>query len=125
MNKSLSTRLMYNFMAIIIVIVVGVTAGISYLISDYFFKLKEQELAEKGAEMAETIEYFVRRDDHDMLFRYIIAVDKLVGARIWLFNNKYELIAASSIVSKETDAEWPLLEFSVGGIRRTGRRIQR
>lgn len=111
MNKSLSTRLMYNFMAIIIVIVVGVTAGISYLISDYFFKLKEQELAEKGAEMAETIEYFVRRDDHDMLFRYIIAVDKLVGARIWLFNNKYELIAASSIVSKETDAEWPLLEF--------------
>ena len=37
MNKSLSTRLMYSFMALIVVIVVGVTAGISYLIADYFF----------------------------------------------------------------------------------------
>lgn len=36
MNKSLSTRLMYSFMALIMVIVVGVTAGISYLIADYF-----------------------------------------------------------------------------------------
>ena len=60
MNKSLSTRLMYSFMALIVVIVVGVTAGISYLIADYFFKIKEQELAQKGNEMAETIEYFMR-----------------------------------------------------------------
>ena len=44
MNKSLSTRLMYSFMALIMVIVVGVTAGISYLIADYFFKTNEQEL---------------------------------------------------------------------------------
>ena len=40
MNKSLSTRLMYSFMALIMVIVVGVTAGISYLIADYFFKTR-------------------------------------------------------------------------------------
>ena len=40
---------MYSFMALIVVIVVGVTAGISYLIADYFFKIKEQELAQKGA----------------------------------------------------------------------------
>lgn len=38
---------MYSFMALIVVIVVGVTAGISYLIADYFFKIKEQELAQK------------------------------------------------------------------------------
>ena len=31
---------MYSFMALIVVIVVGVTAGISYLIADYFFKMK-------------------------------------------------------------------------------------
>ena len=30
---------MYSFMALIMVIVVGVTAGISYLIADYFFKI--------------------------------------------------------------------------------------
>lgn len=50
MKKSLSTRLMYSFMTIIIIVVVGITAGISYLIADYFFQIKEQELAEKGDE---------------------------------------------------------------------------
>ena len=41
MNKSLSTRLMYSFMAIIVIVVVGITAGTSYLIADYFFKIKD------------------------------------------------------------------------------------
>ena len=84
MKKSLSTRLMYSFMTIIIIVVVGITAGISYLIADYFFQIKEQELAEKGDEMGETVEAFIRLQDRDMLYRYILAVDKLVGARIWL-----------------------------------------
>ena len=46
MNKSLSTRLMYSFMTIIVIVVVGITAGTSYLIADYFFKIKEDELAQ-------------------------------------------------------------------------------
>ena len=95
MKKSLSTRLMYSFMVIIIIVVVGITAGISYLIADYFFEIKEQELTDKGHEMGETIEAFIRMDDKNMLYRYIIAVDRLVGARIWLFDDNYELIAAS------------------------------
>ena len=96
---------MYSFMALIVVIVVGVTAGISYLIADYFFKIKEQELAQKGNEMAETIEYFMLRDtDRTTLHRYIVAVDRLVGARIWLFDNKYDLLAAS-LVNTDEDAD--------------------
>ena len=91
MKKSLSTRLMYSFMVIIIIVVVGITAGISYLIADYFFEIKEQELTDKGHEMGETIEAFIRMDDKNMLYRYIIAVDRLVGARIWLFDDNYEL----------------------------------
>lgn len=97
MKKSLSTRLMYSFMTIIIIIVVGITAGISYLIADYFFEIKEQELAEKGHEMADNIRYFIGRDEGDTVYRYIVAVDRLVGARIWLFDDKYELLAASQI----------------------------
>ena len=98
MNKSLSSRLMYSFMALIMVIVVGVTAGISYLIADYFFKTNEQELAEKGNEMAATVEYFMEFDNsRDTLNRYVFAVDRLVGARIWLFDDKFELLAASNI----------------------------
>lgn len=95
MNKSLSTRLMYSFMTIVVIIVVGITAGISYLVADYFSQMKEQELAEKGNEMGETIEAFIRLEDKAMLYRYIIAVDRLVGARIWLFDDNYELLAAS------------------------------
>ena len=95
MKKSLSTRLMYSFMAIVIIIVVGITAGISYLIADYFFEIKEQELAEKGHEMADNIHYFISRDEKDTVYRYLVAIDNLVGARIWLFDDKYELLAAS------------------------------
>lgn len=102
MKRSLSTRLMYSFMAVIVIIVIGVTAGISYLIADYFFKIKEQELAQKGNKMAETIEYFIRMNDRDTLYRYIIAVDRLVGARIWLFDDQSNLLAASYIEDKES-----------------------
>ena len=105
MKKSLSTRLMYSFMTIIIIVVVGITAGISYLIADYFFQIKEQELAEKGDEMGETVEAFIRLQDRDMLYRYILAVDKLVGARIWLFDDNYELLAASNYENVQETGE--------------------
>ena len=105
MNKSLSTRLMYSFMAIIVIVVVGITAGTSYLIADYFFKIKEDELAQKGHEMADTVEYFVTKDNNRyMLMRYLIAVDRLVGARIWLFDNDYNLLAASNIAADVDNA---------------------
>ena len=55
MNKSLSTRLMYSFMAIIVIVVVGITAGTSYLIADYFFKITEEAVAQKGTEMEDTV----------------------------------------------------------------------
>lgn len=95
-------------MAIIVIVVVGVTAGISYLVADYFSEMKEQELAEKGREMAATVQAFVRIDDRGMLQRYIIAVDRLVGARIWLFDDQYELIAASYYggFSEEEEDSW-------------------
>lgn len=116
MKRSLSTRLMYSFMTIVIIIVVGVTAGISYLIADYFFQMKEQELAEKGHEMGETIEAFIRLDDRDMLYRYILAVDRLVGARIWLFDDKYELLAASHYdADKDADGTDSLKNFLENG----------
>ena len=105
MNKSLSTRLMYSFMTVIVIVVVGITAGTSYLIADYFFKIKEDELAQKGHEMADTVEYFVTKDNNRyMLMRYLIAVDRLVGARIWLFDNDYYLLAASNIAADVDNA---------------------
>lgn len=98
MKKSLSSKLMHNFMALIMIIIVGVTVGTSYLIADYFFKIKEQELAERGKEMAATVEYFLRHStDETTLNRYVFAVDRLAGARVWLFDGDYHLLAASNI----------------------------
>lgn len=83
-------------MALIAVIIMGITIGVSYLITDYFFKEKEKELYLKGREVAVIVAYFLRSDvDIYTVTRYLSSVDRLVGARIWLFDDKYELIAAS------------------------------
>ena len=97
MKKSLSTRLMYSFMALIVTIVIGVTIGVSFLITDYFFEEKEKELYLKGREVAIMVDYFMRIEpDNLLLNRYLSSMDRLVGARIWLFDNNYELVAASN-----------------------------
>lgn len=97
MKKSLSTKLMYSFMALIATIVIGVTIGMSFLITDYFFEEKEKELYLKGREVAITVDYFMRIEpDNLLLNRYLSSMDRLVGARIWLFDKDYELVAASN-----------------------------
>ncbi|MFA7067864.1 MAG: ATP-binding protein [Acidaminococcaceae bacterium] len=96
MKKSLSSRLMYTYMGLIAVIIIGISIGLSYLITDYFFKAKENELNEKGAEVAVITNYFLSVDaNRDSVTRYLSSVDQLIGARIWLFDNHFELIAAS------------------------------
>ncbi|MCH3914623.1 MAG: cell wall metabolism sensor histidine kinase WalK [Acidaminococcaceae bacterium] len=96
MKRSLSTRLMYSYMGLIAVIIVGVSVGLSYLITDYFFKDKERELNTKGAEVAIIANYFLTMDANSTsLERYLSSVDQLIGARIWLFDTKYELLATS------------------------------
>ncbi|MEG2343467.1 MAG: ATP-binding protein [Acidaminococcaceae bacterium] len=97
---------MYGFMALIAVIIVGVTIGMSYLITDYFFKEKEKELYLKGSEVAVIADYFIRRDANLITVnRYLASVDRLIGARIWLFDDKYELVAASQ-AGPETEDEF-------------------
>lgn len=87
---------MYTYMGLIAIVIVGISVGLSYLITDYFFKAKETELNEKGAEVAVIANYFLSVDaNRDSVKRYLSSVDQLIGARIWLFDNHYDLIAAS------------------------------
>lgn len=96
MKKSLSSRLMYSYMGLIVAIIIGISVGLSYLITDYFFRAKELELNGKGGQVAMMVRYFNAMDmDKTILRQYLTSVDQLVGARIWLFNDKYELISAS------------------------------
>ena len=93
---------MYSYMGLIVVIIVGISVGLSYLITDYFFRAKEIELNDKGGQVAMMVRYFNAMDmDKTILRQYLTSVDQLVGARIWLFNGKYELISASETVSDQ------------------------
>lgn len=96
MKKSLSTRLMYSYMGLILAIIVGISMGLSYLITDYFFRTKELELNDKGGQVAMMIRYFDAMNmDKTILREYLTSMDQLVGARIWVFNDQFDLIGAS------------------------------
>ncbi len=97
MRRSLSARLAYSFMAVIVCVIVAASVGVSYLVGNYFFSLRERELGLQGDEMAGNISYFISIKDKDTLQRYINAVDQLIGARIWLFDDSFHLLAASYI----------------------------
>ncbi len=108
MKKSLSTRLMYSYMGLIVVIIVGISIGLSYLITDYFFRAKEAELNDKGSQVAMMVRYFNAMDmDKTNLRQYLTSMDQLIGARIWLFNTQYELIGASESSSEDGEAVSP------------------
>ena len=100
MKKSLSTRLMYSYMGLILAIIVGISVGLSYLITEYFFRTKELELNDKGGQVAMMVRYFDAMNmDKTILREYLTSMDQLVGARIWVFNNQFDLIGASETVT--------------------------
>lgn len=80
MKKSLSTRLMYSYMGLILAIIVGISMGLSYLITDYFFRTKELELNDKGGQVAMMIRYFDAMNmDKTILREYLTSMDQAGG----------------------------------------------
>lgn len=87
---------MYSYMGLILAIIVGISMGLSYLITDYFFRTKELELNDKGGQVAMMIRYFDAMNmDKTILREYLTSMDQLVGARIWVFNDQFDLVGAS------------------------------
>lgn len=87
---------MYSYMGLIVIIIVGISVGLSYLITDYFFRTKETELNQKGGEVPLIVRYFnASGASSAMLSQYLTSVDQLIGARIWVFDSNYRLINAS------------------------------
>jgi signal transduction histidine kinase len=87
---------MYSYMGLIMIIIVGISIGLSYLITDYFFRTKEAELNQKGSEVALIVRYFNTMNTDTLILRqYLTSVDQLIGARIWVFDANNRLLAAS------------------------------
>lgn len=73
---------MYSYMGLIVIIIVGISVGLSYLITDYFFRTKETELNQKGGEVALIVRYFnASGASSAMLSQYLTSVDQLIGDR--------------------------------------------
>lgn len=105
MKKSLSNRLMYSYMGLIAIIIIGISVGLSYLITDYFFRQKALDLQENGTSVAATSVNYLEEDNLDGLNRYLSAVDQMIGARIWLYDKKYTLLSASKFTEKLEEEE--------------------
>ena len=69
---------MYSYMGLILAIIVGISMGLSYLITDYFFRTKELELNDKGGQVAMMIRYFDAMNmDKTILREYLTSMDHL------------------------------------------------
>ncbi len=97
MRKSLHFKLLYGFMLIIVVILTGVSFGVSLLIKDQMLANKQQELISKGSELARTIAEFSPEDSNDtQLAEFLNSVDSFLDLRIWLVDSSRQIIAVSA-----------------------------
>ena len=69
-------------MGLIVIIIVGISVGLSYLITDYFFRTKETELNQKGGEVALIVRYFYASGASSAILPTKEA-KKLLGWRDW------------------------------------------
>lgn len=57
-GRTLFTRLLLSFLAVILVTIVAISAATSQLFANYYYAAKERELARKGQEMARLLESY-------------------------------------------------------------------
>ena len=58
MNNSLQAKLFYSFMFVIIVMLMGVFLGLSAIVKEQMVAHKQQELINKGYELAQIVNSF-------------------------------------------------------------------
>lgn len=97
MKGSLQRKLLYNYVLVVLLVLVGVSVGISVLLREYFIANKAGELAEKGYEVGYMIESYAEgRIDHSQLTRFLDSVDNFLDARVWIVDGQHRVVAVSS-----------------------------
>jgi signal transduction histidine kinase len=96
MKMSLQYKLLYSFMALIIVVLVGMSVGASTLIRDYFLDKKQQELVTQSFEIARVSnEFFEGHMNEEQFSSFLRNVDTLTGARVWVVDHTSRTIIMS------------------------------
>lgn len=94
MKNSLQRKLLYSFMLVIAVVLIGVSLGVSLIIKEEMLTTKQEELIEKGSELAVEIESFQQTyGSLEQLPQFLTSLDSLRGSRVWVVNSSRQVIA--------------------------------
>ncbi|WP_378956768.1 sensor histidine kinase [Pelosinus sp. sgz500959] len=97
MKYSLQLKLLYSFMLVIVVMLVGVSFGVSLIIKEETVASKQEELIEKGSELAQAVSSF--QQEHGSLEElpsFLNSIDGFVESRVWILNQSRQVIAMST-----------------------------
>jgi signal transduction histidine kinase len=97
MRMSLQRRLLYSYIMVVVLVLAGVSVGISLLLRGYFIANKQQELVNKGYELGRLVEsYNEGRIDRAQFTTLIDSVDAFLGARVWVIDDSRRVVAVSA-----------------------------
>lgn len=97
MKNSLQHKLLYSFMLVIAVVLIGVSIGVSLIIKEEMLASKQQDLIEKGAELAMEIEAFQQgRGNLEQLPQLLNNREGFSDCRIWIVNVSRQVIAMTA-----------------------------
>lgn len=97
MNTSLRQRMLYSYIAVMLLVLIGVSIGISVLLREYFIVTKQQELVRKGYELDRIVDsYDAGRIDYNQFTNFINNIDTFLDARVWVIDSDRKVIAIST-----------------------------
>lgn len=96
MNNSLQAKLLYSFMLVIIVMLVGVSLGLSAIVKEQVVVHKQQELINKGYELANIVNsFYAENSDPEGLSGFLGSVDSFIDSRVWVIDRSRQVVAMS------------------------------
>jgi len=93
---SLRRRFLYSFIAVMVLILAGVSVGTSVLIREYFIGHAERDLVNKGYEIGQVVaSYNEGHIDYGQFSNYLNVVDTFIDARVWVVDSSRKVVAIS------------------------------
>lgn len=97
MRQSLRVKLLYSFMLVIAILIVGVSLGVSLLVKEQMMSTKERELVVKGYELSRFVSTLYQQPgDTEGLEEFLSGADRFLGARVWVVDTNGQVVAMSS-----------------------------
>jgi signal transduction histidine kinase len=96
MRNSLQLKLLYSFMLVIVVMMAGMSLGVSALVREQVIAHKQQDLIAKGYDLARVIDTFYKENGRsEKLADFLSNVDSFIDSRVWVVDKSRQIIAIS------------------------------